>query len=184
MLDPQAPISPEAMQARRVQLGLDRPLPLRYLLWLGELARGNLGFSYATGRPILNEIGDRLPATLQLMGTALAIAVVVGVALGTLSAVRRYGALDYLVTTISFAWISMPGFFFGLILVYLISLKLGWLPSFGMVTPGRPYSPLDNLSHLALPATMLGLERAAVLARYTRSSMLDVLDQDFIRTAR
>jgi peptide/nickel transport system permease protein len=132
----------------------------------------------------LREIGDRLPATLELMGTALVIAVVVGVALGTVSAVRRYGALDYLVTTISFAWISMPGFFLGLILVYLLSLKLGWLPSFGMVTAGQAYSPLDNLSHLILPATMLGLERAAVLARYTRSSLLDVLGQDFIRTAR
>ena len=184
LMNPEAPASPEALQALRVQYGLDKPLPIRYLVWLRELAQGNLGFSYASGRPVLTEIGDRLPATLELMGAALLIAVVVGVSLGVISAVRRYTVVDYLVSAFSFTWVSLPDFFFGMILIYVVSLELGLLPSFGIATPGKPFSLTDNLAHLILPATMLGLARAAVLARYARSSMLDVLGQDYMTTAR
>jgi peptide/nickel transport system permease protein len=184
LMDPQAPVSADAVAVRREQLGLNKPMPIRYLVWLRELSHGNLGFSYASGRPITTEIGSRLPATLELMIAALLLALVLGVTLGTLAAVRRYSVLDYAVTTFSLGWVSVPGFFFGLVLIYVFSLKLRWLPGFGMTTAGRPFSLADNLQHLVMPATMLGLERAAIFARYTRSSMLDVLNREFITTAR
>jgi peptide/nickel transport system permease protein len=159
-------------------------MPIRYLIWLRELAQGHLGFSYASGRPIGDEIVSRLPATLLLMLSALTIAVVLGITLGVLSATKRNSIFDYVVTTFSLSWVSVPGFFFGLVLIYVFSLKLDWLPGFGMKTAGEPFSWRDRIEHLILPASMLGLERAAVFARFARSSMLDVLNREFMTTAR
>jgi peptide/nickel transport system permease protein len=184
MVPPELGLSGEALQAYKVSLGLDKPLPVRYALWLGELAHGNLGYSYISQRPVRQVIIDRLWPTLELTLTALAISMVLGVVLGVLSAIKQYSAVDYLLTVLAFVGVSTPGFFAGMGVLYIFALKLGWFPTSGMVTPGPDLGPFDNLRHLVLPATILGLERAAALVRYTRSSMLDVIRQDYITTAR
>jgi peptide/nickel transport system permease protein len=184
MVPPELGLSGEALQAYKVSLGLDKPLPVRYALWLGELAHGNLGYSYISQRPVRQVIIDRLWPTLELTLTALAISMVLGVVLGVLSAIKQYSAVDYLLTVLAFVGVSTPGFFAGMGVLYIFALKLGWFPTSGMVTPGPDLGPFDNLRHLVLPATILGPERAAALVRYTRSSMLDVIRQDYITTAR
>jgi peptide/nickel transport system permease protein len=188
----EALISPEAaaslgpgwVEQQREALGLNQPLPVRYGLWLKEAARGNLGFSYKDRQPIGPKIVERLWPTLKLMGTALIIALIIAVPLGVLSAIRQYSFIDYLATVAGFTAISIPSFFLSLAAIYVFSLKLGWLPSSGMATVGRPGSFADSAKHLILPALVLGLAEAAPLIRYTRSSMLEVIRQDYVNTAR
>ena len=182
MIDPQQGTGFDTA-ALRERLGLNQPLPLRYTAWLNEVVHGNLGFSYTTGQPVLRRISERIPATIELMGVALIVSTTVGCALGIGSALRRYSAWDYGLTIVSMFWISVPAYFFALIGLYVFSLKLQILPTFGMSTPGSD-SPLDHLAHLILPAGVLSLEALAATARYTRSAMLDVLQQDYMTTAR
>lgn len=182
MIDPQQGTGLDTA-ALRERLGLNQPLPVRYASWLAEVVRGNFGFSYTTGQPVLRRIGDRIPATVELMGVALVISTVAGCAMGIGSALRRYSAWDYGLTILSMFWISVPAYFFALIGLYIFSLKMQVLPTFGIATPGAS-DPLDHATHLILPAGVLSLEALAATARYTRSSMLDVLHQDFITTAR
>jgi peptide/nickel transport system permease protein len=144
---------------------------------------GNLGYSYATGQPVLKRIAERLPATIELMGVVLVVSTVVGCALGIGSALRRHSLWDHGLTALSMVWISVPAFFFALVALYIFALKLGVLPTFGMDTPGSD-DPLDHLKHLILPAGVLSLEALAATARYSRSAMLDVLSQDYVTTAR
>ena len=184
MVPPELGLSGPALQAYKESLGLDKPLPLRYAIWLGELGRGNLGYSYISQRPVTRIILDRLWPTLELTLSALVISVLLGVTLGVVSAVKQYSALDYALTLLSFVGVSTPGFFAGMGALYVFALKVGWFPTSGMVTPGADLGLLDNLRHLALPALVLGLERTAALVRYTRSSMLEVIRQDYITTAR
>ena len=184
MIDPKLAISPEALLARKRALGLDQPIPLRYLIWLREAVQGNFGYSYRTNTPVFDRIAERLPATLQLTVTAFAIAIGLGVPLGVLSAVRQYSRLDVSLTFLALSGISVPTFFVGLVAIWLFSLKLRLLPSFGMVDLDASNQLLSHLQHLILPACVLGFEGVAGFLRYTRSSMLDVLGQDFMRTAR
>jgi peptide/nickel transport system permease protein len=184
MIDPKLAISPEALLARKRALGLDQPIPVRYLIWLREAAQGNFGYSYRTNTPVFDRIAERLPATLQLTVTAFAIAIALGVPLGVLSAVRQYSRLDVSLTFLALSGISVPTFFVGLVAIWLFSLKLRLLPSFGMVDLDASNPLLSRLQHLILPACVLGFEGVAGFLRYTRSSMLDVLGQDFMRTAR
>jgi peptide/nickel transport system permease protein len=184
MVPPEMGLSGPALDAYRESLGLDKPLPVRYAIWLGELAHGNLGYSYLSHRPVGRILLERLWPTLELTTTALAISIVLGVSLGIVSAVKQYSWLDYLLTLLSFVGVSTPGFFAAMGALYVFALKVGWFPTSGMVTPGADLGPLDNLHHLALPAIVLGLERTAALVRYTRSSMLEVIRQDYITTAR
>jgi peptide/nickel transport system permease protein len=179
-----ASLGPGWVEQQREALGLNKPAPVRYLLWLKEVARGNLGFSLKDRQPIGQKIVERLWPTLKLMGVALLIALVIAVPLGVLSAIKQYSFLDYLATVSGFAAISIPSFFLSLAAIYVFSLKLGWLPSSGMATVGRPGSALDSARHLVLPALVLGLAEAAPLIRYTRSSMLEVTRQDYVTTAR
>jgi peptide/nickel transport system permease protein len=185
-IDPvsRAELGPEWVELRRAQLGLDKPLPVRYAIWLGELAQGNLGYSAISGESVAQAIRQRLGPTLQLMGTALLVAVVLGAALGILSAVRQYSALDYAATVAGFVAISMPSFFLGLGLIYIFSVNLRLLPTAGMQTLGAPPSLGDQLAHMVLPVTVLGLGQAALLMRFVRSSMLEVIRVDFVTTAR
>jgi peptide/nickel transport system permease protein len=176
-------VSQEDLLARKRELGLDDPVPVRYLRWLGEAARGNLGYSIANRKPVLERVGERLGGTLQLMFAALALSTVVGVPLGVLTAVRRASWLDHLSSAGAFLAAAVPTFFIGLGLIYLLSLKLDVFPTGGMDTVGRPFSLVDRLWHLALPALVLSLVHIAELLRYTRGSMLEVLDQDYVRTA-
>jgi peptide/nickel transport system permease protein len=186
MLSPEqvAGMGPEGLQAQRERLGLNKPIIVRYAIWLKEIARGNWGYSIQFQKPVLKRVTDRLSATLRLTLAALLISLAIGIPIGILSAVKQYSALDYLVTVISFIGLSMPVFFLGLALIYIFSLKLNLLPPGGMQTIGQPASLRDSLVHLILPAAMLGLAAIASFARYTRASMLDVIRQEYLQTAR
>ena len=179
-----ASLGPGWVEQQKEALGLNKPIPVRYALWVKELARGNLGFSYKDRQPIGPKVVERLLPTLKLMGTALLIGLLIAVPLGVLSAIKQYSFIDYLSTVAGFAAISIPSFFLGLAAIYVLSLKLGWLPSGGMATVGQPGSFGDSLKHLILPALVLGLAEAAPLIRYTRSGMLEVIRQDYVNTAR
>ncbi len=184
MVTDEAPNSAEMIAMRRGQLGLDQPIYIQYFSWIGNLFEGNLGVSFISGRPVMEVIGERLGITLQLMGLALAISIVLGTALGIISALKKYTKTDYGLTLGGMIGVSIPDFFMGLILVYLFSVQLRWFPSSGVGTAGNDYDLIDNLRHLALPATALALFRAAIFMRYARSSMLEVINQDYIKTAR
>jgi peptide/nickel transport system permease protein len=183
MFTPEALAVVDVAQLRH-QMGLDRPAPERYVLWLGEVLRGNFGHSYIDGHPVADLIAQRVPATLELMSVALLASLLLSVVLGAVSAMRQHSWLDYVLTLLAFVWASMPEFFLGILLIYLLALKADWLPTSGMATPGLPFSPLDNLRHLALPALVLTLTYTAVFTRYVRSSLLEVLSADYLRTAR
>ncbi len=179
-----ASLGPDWVAQQREQLGLNKPLPVRYVLWIKEIGRGNLGYSAQDRQPIAKKIRERLWPTLRLMGMALLIALLISVPVGVVSALRQYSVLDYVVTISGFAAISIPSFFLGLVGIYLFSLKLGWLPTSGLATVGKPHTLGDSLRHLILPAFVLGLAQAAPLIRYVRSSMLEVIRQDYINVAR
>ncbi len=184
MISQDTPMADELVQLRRGQLGLDQPLIVQYGRWLGNLAQGNLGFSFQSGEPVTKVLSARIFATLELMGVALLIAIVLGVFLGVISALRQYSFLDYSLTFLGFTGISIPDFFFGMVLVYIFAIRLGWFPTSGISTPGEPFSLTDNLRHLALPAFALALVRTATFMRYSRSSVLEVMNDDYVRTAR
>ena len=186
MVDPQAlqQMTPEAIDNLRRDFGLDQPAPIRYVKWVRELASGNLGYSISSRRSIEEELTSRLGATLQLMGAALAIGIVVGVPLGMISATKQYSKLDYALTVWAFGMIATPPFFLGLILIYLFGVYLNVLPTGGRSTLGEDPTLVDTVRHMIMPATVLGLGFAAPIMRYVRSSMLDVLRQDYLTTAR
>ncbi len=172
------------IQRRRAELGLDKPLPIQYLAWLGEVARGNLGYSFFDRRPVGDIIKERVWPTVELMGTALLLALGLGVPIGLLAAIRQYSLLDYASAIVSLATISAPSFFLALAAIYIFSLKLNLLPTSGMFTAGAPRSLVDDLHHLLLPAAILGLSLSGPFARYARSSLLEVIRQDYLTTAR
>lgn len=186
LINPEAAASlgPDWIAEQKAQLGLDKPLPVRYVLWVRQIAHGNLGFSAQDRQPIGQKIKERLGPTLRLMATALLIALLISIPIGVLSALRQYSVLDYIVTVAGFAAISIPSFFLGLAAIYIFALKLGWLPTSGLATVGRPHTVGDSFRHLILPAFVLGLAQAAPLIRYVRSSMLEVIRQDYINVAR
>lgn len=168
----------------RERWGLNDPLHVRYARWFGQVLRGNLGFSLDTGEPVTKRIGQRLGPTLVLMGSALALAYTIAIPAGVLSALKRHSFFDAAVTTFALLGVSLPNFFIGLLGVYIFSLKLNLLPTSGMQTIGAPFSIVDRIRHLILPASILGMMLVGELTRYTRSSLQDVLSQDYVRTAR
>ncbi|ANT50949.1 ABC transporter permease [Mesorhizobium amorphae] len=184
MITAEAPSSEELIAMRRGELGLDQPLYIQYLNWIGQILHGNLGRSFVNGRSVAAIIGERLPMTLELMGVALLAAFVIGTTLGVISALRQYRLTDYSLTLGGFVGVSIPDFFMGLLLVYVFALELRWLPSSGISTAGESFSLADNLRHLVLPAAALALFRAAIFMRYARAGMLEVLNQSYMRTAR
>lgn len=180
---PDAPLPAEQREALRRELGLDQPLYIRYFYWLSEAVQGNLGISSRNLEPVSDAIGRRIMPTLTLMGTALVIGITVGVALGIVGAVKKYSAIDNFLTIIAFLGISFPVYLLGLLGLYVFALQLGWLPSGGMTTPGDG-GFTDTISHLILPSLIISIQYIASTMRYTRSAMLDVLEQDYVRTAR
>jgi peptide/nickel transport system permease protein len=168
----------------RALLGLDQPLPVQYVRWLGQVLRGNLGVSYQAGVPVAEIIGQMLPNTLLLSAAALLLSLVVAIPAGIVSAARPYSPTDHAVTFLALFGISVPTFWLGLMLIVLFSVALGWLPPGGRQTIGAPPSLLDFARHLILPAVVLGSANMALVARYTRSSTLAVLREDYVRTAR
>jgi peptide/nickel transport system permease protein len=178
-------LSQAELQARREDLGLNKPLPVRYLLWLKELGRGNLGFSIQNRRPVAQLILARLPASLALSATSIVLAMTLGVALGVVSALKQYSVLDYVLTVAAFFGLSVPGFFFALMGIFIFGVKLQWLPVFGMWTPGRPTTiNLDLLHHAVLPVMALTITHVAGYMRYARAATLDALAGDYVTTAR
>lgn len=166
----------------RERHGLDQPLPVQYLRWLGRVVRGDLGESAYTGRPVRDEILERLPVTAQLAGGALALALLIAIPLGMLGATRRGKAGDHVAQTLGLAGLSVPNFWLGTVLILGFSLGPAGLPSGGYVPPGMDLAA--NLRHMLLPTLALSLAVAAVLLRMCRSSLLEVLDQDFMELAR
>jgi len=177
-------VDPSMAREMEQLLGLDQPIPVQYARWLGNAVQGNFGRSYQHSLPTLRLLGDRVPNTLLLSGTALGLAVLLAVPLGTLSAVYRYTVVDYAATVAAFCGVSIPVFWLAILLIILFSVTLGWLPSAGMLTVGVPFSWGDLLRHLAMPAVVLATFPLAQLTRYVRASMVEVLAQDYIRTAR
>lgn len=167
-------------------LGLDKPLHERYLIWLFNVLRGDWGQSWgvAFGQPVLEIIQSRLGNTLILMGISLAVSIIIAVPIGVYSAIRQYSVIDYIVTGLSFFGMSMPTFWFGIMMLIVFSVGLRWFPAGGVSTPGMEGDIIDRLRHLALPVTVLSLFNVAGWSRYVRSSMLEVLGQDFLRTAK
>jgi ABC-type dipeptide/oligopeptide/nickel transport system permease component len=174
----------EYIALRRAELGLDKPLPIQYLAWVKEVAQGNLGYSFFDRRPVGDILKERVWPTVELMGTALLLALAVGVPIGLIAAMRQYSVLDYASTVTSLATISTPSFFLGLAAIYIFSLKLNLLPTSGMFTAGAARSIGDDLHHLVLPAAILGLNLSGQFARYARSSLLEVIRQDYLTTAK
>lgn len=186
LLNPEqmASLGPEWVEQQKESLGLNDSLPVRYLLWLKETATGNLGYSSADRLPVSEKIAERLWPTIKLMTTVLIVSVVVGIPLGVLSALKQYSWIDYLLTFGGFITVSIPSFFLALMLIYLFSLKLDWLPVSGMYSLGQQRTLGDSLLHLILPASVLGLAQAAPLIRYTRASLLETVKQDYVTVAR
>jgi peptide/nickel transport system permease protein len=176
-------ISQNDIERLRHEMGLDRPIPVQYWSWLKNFVRGDWGYSFATKRPVLSEIGDRLPNTLYLTGLSLVAALLIAIPAGILSATRQYSVFDHIVTTLAYVGRSMPVYFSGLLLIIVFSIWLRWLPSGGMHTLGKELSIIDGLRHLALPLLSLSTLIAAKYVRFLRTSMLEVIHLDYIRTA-
>jgi peptide/nickel transport system permease protein len=177
---------PERMRELREYYHLDDPLPVKYFTWLKSVMTGDLGYSSMYKTPVIDLITSRLPNTLILTITAWLIGLVVALPIGILSAVKKYSAFDYTTTVFAFIGISLPGFWFALIAIIIFSVGLGWLPVSGMSTYGVTGTWnifVDRLRHLVLPAFVLGLVQVASWVRYIRTSLLEVLDQDYVRTA-
>jgi peptide/nickel transport system permease protein len=181
MINPTA--TAEVRAAMEHNLGFDAPIYRQYLAWLGSVLQGNLGYSYNSYRPVAGIIGERIPATFLLMGSALFVGLLLAVPLGTASAIKQHSVFDYLATLAAFFGVSTPNFFLGLGFIYLFSVRLKLFPSSGMVTLGSGGDALDTLRHLALPCMVLSISICGRFIRYVRSSMLDVLHQDYLRTA-
>jgi len=184
-LDPT--IAVEDLRRAEARLGLDQPVPLQYLRWLREVASGNLGFSSRTGAPVTELIGARIGPTLSLMVSAFVITLALALWLGTITAARPYSLLDYGVTGLAFAGISVPSFFSGMALIYLFSLQLGWFPTSGLESYAADYqgwrAVLDRIEHLVLPVTVLVLTGTAELVRHVRGAVVEALQEDYVRTA-
>ena len=176
--------TPESIALQKKAFGLDQPVPVQYVKWLASALHGNLGYSFGDRRPVTVRISERVGATLTLALFALALAYVVGIPAGVIAAVRQYSVFDYGSTLFAYTGVSVPSFFLGLVLIYFFSLRLDIFPTGGMQTIGVPFSIRDRLMHIILPAVVLGMFQAANIMRYTRSSMLEAMHQDYVRTAR
>lgn len=184
-INPNVAMTEADMAAVRARYGLDKPLPVQYLAWAASAATGDLGYSLQrNGQTVLGLIGERIGPTLLLMGTALALAITIGISCGILGAVRRNSTVDLALSVLAFFGISSPPFLTALVGLYVFAVLLGWAPSGGMLTPGAPFSVIDLLGHLILPALLLSIGHAALIMRYMRASLLEVLNQDYVRTAR
>ncbi len=164
--------------------GLDQPLPIQYLNWLGKFVTLDWGYSFVSHQPVLVLIGERLPNTIYLMGTVFVTVLLLAIPIGVITAVKQYSWFDHLVTGSTFAFLSTPTFWLGLLLIILFGLQLRWLPLGGISTPGASFELTDRLKHLILPAATISLVQLGSHVRYLRASMLETIHQDYMRTAR
>jgi peptide/nickel transport system permease protein len=187
-VDPERGADPEYLAQVRLSLGLDEPVYVRYVSWLGRTLQGDLGYSFRTRRPVSQEIGDRLPNTLLLSGSALLLSFIVAVPIGVISALKRYTVVDYVISTLALVGISVPIFWTALLVLQIFSFQLNLFPASGMQSVREQYTGIDAVlnvvHHMILPTLVLSLAQIASWSRYQRSALLDVLDQDYMRTAQ
>jgi peptide/nickel transport system permease protein len=176
--------TPENVEKLNRDLGLDKPLVQRYFIWLGNMLTGDFGRSFSLNRPVLDEILERFSATLVLAGTAFVLCAILGILAGAISAARQYGLADKLITLVVLIGISIPSFFLGMMMILIFAVKLKWLPVSGMYAIYGGGDLPDLINHLIMPASALAAVATGVIARMSRSAMLEVLRQDYIRTAR
>ena len=174
-------VSEAAVEAKKIALGLDQPFYIQYFVWLGQLLRG---YSIKSYQPVSEMIGSHLGPTLLLMGVSLLVSLLMAIPAGIYSAIHQYSKGDYAVVTFSFLGSSIPGFFLSLLLIYIFTVKLGWLPSSGMTTLGAEGGFGDVASHMVMPVIVLAASMAGSNIRYIRSAVLEILQQDYLRTAR
>jgi peptide/nickel transport system permease protein len=172
----------DTLAAIRQEMGLDQPLPIQYVRWISRVLQGDLGRSYTNKLPVAEQIGQRIPATLELTFSGLALALLVSIPTGILAAVRDRGLADWVISSFNAFAIAIPNFWLGILMILLFGLFLGWLPPSGRGDFGR--EPATAWQFLILPAITLALNQSAVLSRFVKSSMLEVLHEDFVRTAR
>lgn len=177
-------LSREQIAQASEQMGFNDPLPVQYGRWLGNVLQGDFGVSYNTIEPVVDLLGARLPNTLLLAGLALLLGLVIAIPLGVVCALRRNSWLDRTVAGLTFFGVSMPVFWLGIMLIILFSVQLRVLPSGGMMSLGEPFSLWDRIRHLILPVSVLALGNLAELTRYTRSGLVTVMSEDYVRTAR
>ncbi len=175
---------PEAVARMRQQLGLDKPWPVQYVKWLGRALQGDLGRSAVDGDPVMKKITRVLPNTLRLTITSFFVGFTLAVLVGVLSAVKRYSFWDHAATLFGFAGISIPSFWLGILLMLLFAVKLKWLPAIGLHSMGRENDFWDLVKHMIMPVIVMSINDIAGTSRYVRSSLLEVLKLDYIRTAR
>lgn len=176
---------PSDLARIRANLGLDDPLPVQYIKWVTSMLRFDFGNSFISGRLVSEILLEKIPVTLLLTGTGMLVAVIISVFLGIISATRQYSLIDYVVSIFAFAGLSIPVFWFGLMLILVFSVKLGWLPATGMYNLRAEHVTLwDRISHMILPVICIAAPSMASWTRYMRSSMLEVIREDYIRTAR
>jgi peptide/nickel transport system permease protein len=179
-------IPPAVRQRIRHNLGLDDPIPVRYGKWAQSVVKGDFGYSFQTRSPVLDQIKQRLPVTLMIIGSSYVISVLLAIPIGILAAVKQYSVYDNVVTTLSFFGFSSPTFFTGLLFILLFTIKLGWFPMIyrsNIDTPGLA-GVWEHIRQAVMPIAVLALFQTATLARYVRASMLEVIHQDYVRTAR
>ncbi len=176
--------TPENVAKLNADLGLDKPLVQRYFIWLGNMLKGDFGTSFSLNRPVIDEVSERFNATLILAGTSFVLCSVLGIVAGMISAARQYGLADKAITFVVLIGISVPSFFLGMMMILFFAVKMRWLPASGMYAVWGGGDLPDLLRHLILPASALAVVATGVIARLSRSAMLEVLRQDFIRTAR
>ena len=172
----------DEIQAERTRLGLDQPVPVRYVLWLRDVASLNFGRSQANNRPVTSLVADAFPNTLRLALLSLLVATAIGFPLGVLAAVNQNRRVDTIITAVNSLGLAMPAFWLALLLILFFSVQLRWLPASGVGEPGRPF--YQNLQYLILPVIAIAVSNLSVFSRYVRSAMIDVLSADYVRTAR
>lgn len=172
------------LEALKISMGLDKPIVIRYFIWLGDLLHGDFGISYRTSQEVGLMISQRIMPSLMLTGTGILAAMLVGVPLGIISAYKPNSVWDHISTFISFIGASVPNFFLSLLLIYVLAVKLKWFPTSGMQSSGMSGNLLDLLHHLALPAFVCGIQPIGNYIKQTRSSVLEVLNEEYIKTAR
>lgn len=177
-------ITQEAIAFKAEKLGLDQPFLVQYFTWLEQVLQGNLGYSYKSYEAVSDIIASRIGPTLLLMGVSMLVALLIAIPVGIYSAVHRYKKRDFAVVTASFFGSSIPSFFLALILIYIFTVRLGWLPSSGMATPGTGGDFLDVARHMVMPVLVLAVSLAGSNIRYIRSAVLEILEMDYLRTAK
>lgn len=177
-------VTEAAVAAKAVQLGLDKPIIVQYFVWLGQVLQGNLGYSTRSYQAVSAMIGSHIGSTLLLMGASFVLGILIALPAGVFSATHQYSRRDYTIVGLSFLGSSIPGFFLAMVLTWLFTVRLGWLPSSGMITPGIGGSAGDIAKHMVMPVLVLSVSMAGTNIRYIRSAMLEILQKDYMRTAR